>query len=337
MNYQHQFHAGNFADVFKHIVLCLCLEKFHEKQSPFFVLDTHAGSGKYLINDQKTREAENGIYKILRNSKFKEILPESFLKILSKTNICQVEELPHKTTIYNGSPSIIKNFLRSQDRAIFVEKQENAFLQLKRNFAGNQKILSIKQDGLSSLKSKLPPIEKRGLILIDPAYEKMESKISADYAGVLSGLMEAKRRFAHGVYLLWHPIVNGEEKFLEIFYRKIHELAFDKTSHFVFEIKIRPEESIYKHHENLGLNQEFCRKNNKIQTENAANQFLQKNEFLNGEDLMAWEAKKSSDFQPEVSRKSKMSRCGMFVFNTPWLIEEKLNKILPQISELLSV
>ena len=239
MNYQHLYHAGNFADVFKHVILCLCLEKFHEKNSGFFALDTHAGAGKYSLNEimqLNSFEANDGILKILRHSNFQEILPLSFLKILAKINVCEIVDLPSKIKDYPGSPIFIKKFLRAQDRGVFAEKSPEIFYQLKRNFQGNKKIICEKIDGFSTLKSKLPPLENRGLIIIDPAYEKFNQKISSDYQYCFSGLVNAQKRFAHGVYLLWFPIIKGQEKLLEDFCQQLRELKFKNILQIIFDI-----------------------------------------------------------------------------------------------------
>ncbi len=239
MNYHHIYHAGNFADVFKHIILCLCLEKFHEKSAPFFALDTHAGIGKYDINDEratKTGEALEGINKILSQRNFKDLLPERYLKILAKVNRVEIDELPQKLKFYSGSPIIIADYLRREDRAIFSELNREDFFQLKRNFAGNPKFFLIKDDGFQLLKSKLPPLEKRGLVIIDPAFEKDQSKISADYGKIIEGLIDANKRFAHGVYLVWYPIIKSDKEILGKFYSKIAELKFPKVLHLTFDV-----------------------------------------------------------------------------------------------------
>lgn len=238
MNYHHIYHAGNFADIFKHIILCFCLEKFHEKPTPFFVLDTHAGIGKYDLSDEKslkTFESDEGIKKILATKKF-DFLPERFLKILAKTNRCEISQLADKLKFYGGSPMIIADYLRAQDRGIFAELNREDFSQLRKNFAGSQKYSLENIDGLSLLKSKLPPLEKRGLILIDPAFEKIESKVSKDYEKVISALEEAYKRFAHGVYAIWHPIIKNDAQTLGEFYEKIFNLKFEKIMHVTFDV-----------------------------------------------------------------------------------------------------
>ena len=221
MNYHHIYHAGNFADIFKHIILCLCLEKLHEKPTPFFVLDTHAGLGKYDLDDEKslkTSESLEGIKKLLAQKNYANFLPERYLRILAKLNRCEIYELPKKLKFYAGSPALIRDYLRSDDRAIFAELNREDFSQLRRNFAGSEKFSLFNQDGFHLLKSKLPPLEKRGLIIIDPAFEKDQSKISVDYEKIVLGLKDAQKRFAHGIYLVWYPIIKSDKEVLEKFY-----------------------------------------------------------------------------------------------------------------------
>ena len=113
MNYQHYFHVGNFADIFKHSILCFCLEKLHEKPNSFLAIDTHSSSAKYSIFDEKiskTNEFNEGLRAILDQPNFQEILPLKFLEILAKINVCEIPELPSKLKYYAGSPLIIKNF-----------------------------------------------------------------------------------------------------------------------------------------------------------------------------------------------------------------------------------
>ena len=95
MNYQHYFHAGNFADIFKHCILCFCLEKLHEKPSSFLAIDTHSSSAKYSIFDEKiakTNEFNEGLRAILDQPNFQQILPQKFLEILAKINVCEIQE-----------------------------------------------------------------------------------------------------------------------------------------------------------------------------------------------------------------------------------------------------
>lgn len=269
MNYHHIYHAGNFADIFKHIVLVLCLEKFHEKPTPFFALDTHAGISKYDLSDEKstkTSEALNGINKLLKESDYQKFLPARFIKILEKFN----PNFSREINTYPGSPMIIKDYLRREDRAIFSELNREDFIQLRRNFAGNPKFTLLNEDGFALLKSKLPPAQGRGLIIIDPAFEKNQSKISADWDKIIFGLQDSYKRFAHGVFLVWYPIIKSDEEVLKNFYQRISELKFEKKLQLTFDIGAKENET-------------------------------------------------------------KMTACGMMIFNAPWQLEEKLKAILPQV------
>ncbi len=278
MNYQHIFHVGNFADIFKHSILCFCLEKLHEKPSSFIGIDTHSSSAKYSIFDEKiskTNEFNEGLRKILDQPNFEEILPTKFLEILAKINVCETKELPFKLKYYAGSPLIIKNFLRFSDKAIFAENNQPIFQELRKNFVGNKKISCLQENGFDLLKSKLPPLEKRAIILIDPAYEKNHNLISSDYQDALNSLQDGQRRFANGIYLLWYPIIEGDDKNLTNFYQKINELKFEKITQIIFDI---------------GKNLDYP---------------------------------------------NKMHACGMFIFNMPWQVDEKINLYFPKILKAL--
>jgi 23S rRNA (adenine2030-N6)-methyltransferase len=277
MNYHHIYHAGNFADVFKHLILCFCLEKLHEKPTPFFALDTHAGIGKYDLSNEKslkTFEADEGIKKLLRQKNYADFLPERYLNVLAKINKCQIAELGEKLNIYAGSPALIRDYLRSQDRAIFAELNREDFLQLRRNFAGSDKFSFNCEDGFALLKSKLPPLEKRALVMIDAAFEKDQSKVSLDWQKIIEGLFEAQKRLAHGVYLVWYPIIASDFEVLKKFRAEIKKLKFEKVLHATFDIGQNDDET-------------------------------------------------------------KMHACGMFIFNAPWQLDEKLKVVLPQILQVL--
>lgn len=238
MNYDHIYHAGNFADIFKHLTLIFCLEKLQEKPAPFLVIDTHAGSGKYDLQSEaaaKTGEALTGIINFIKNHDLEHNLCKNYLEILTRLNFHNSEDLS-KIRFYPGSPYIIRHFLRAQDRALFCEIRKNEFLQLKKNFSGAKNIFYLNEDGFNLTRSKLPPIETRALVLIDPAYEKASDKISKDYQKVIDSLKEAKKRFAHGIYLVWYPIINkeSEQQILQYFHQEIVNLGFEKITRAIF-------------------------------------------------------------------------------------------------------
>ncbi len=248
MNYRHLYHAGNFADLIKHLALIFCLESLSKKAAPFFVLDTHAGAGKYNLEDPqslKTGEADFGVKNLLtkiNDSYFRDENFSNYLKILCKINLTNPNDLIKKRdlTFYPGSPYIIKYFLRDLDKAIFAEKQNDEFIKLKKNFAGNKKITTLNENGFELLKFKLPPLEKRGLILIDPAFEK-DYNYDDDYSQIVTYLKEARKRFQTGIYIIWHPIIDKieEQRNLTNFYEKISALKFDNILKLSFKLDIK--------------------------------------------------------------------------------------------------
>lgn len=198
MNYRHAFHAGNFGDVLKHTALCLVLQHMRKKDSPFFVLDTHAGRGSYDligIEAEKTGEAKAGIQKLWRVI---ERAPEGFApyhQLLLKFNSKEVLK------IYPGSPQLTNVLLRAQDRALFYEKHPGECAVLQGMMRGRKNIQVKCEDGWAALKAKLPPKERRGLVLIDPPFEQGD-----EFSQILENIMEAVKRFANGIYLIWYPI-----------------------------------------------------------------------------------------------------------------------------------
>jgi len=226
MNYQHQFHAGNFADLFKHCILCCCLQYLKQKDKPLLAIDTHAGAGKYEINNA---EATNGIKKLLLHQDFYEAMPPIFWQILAKINITTISSLSKDIRFYAGSPLLIKNILADKKepwQAIFGETKQSVHYLLKRNFAGNKKIILHKNDGFALLKSKLPPLQKRAMVLIDPPYEKDQNTISADYNNSIIALQQAYKRFASGVYLWWYPIIDKQQHIVENAINNISNIGF---------------------------------------------------------------------------------------------------------------
>lgn len=193
MNYRHIFHAGNFADVFKHIILVALTKAFFRKDTAFCYLDTHAGVGSYDLSSgpaQKGKEYENGIRKILSAKNVPELV-QDYLSLLPD----------RKSRLYPGSPEIVRQLIRQQDRMVLSELHPDDYVTLKKHFAHNKQIAVHHQDAYLSLKAFLPPKEKRGLILIDPPYEQAD-----EFAQLTTSLQEALKRFESGVYAIWYPI-----------------------------------------------------------------------------------------------------------------------------------
>lgn len=196
LSYRHAFHAGNYADVLKHIVLIEILEYLRTKDKPFDYIDTHAGAGVYRLTSQlaqKNREYENGIGR-LTPTDWPEL--KTYLDIIASFN-------PERSLqIYPGSPKIVEAFLRAQDRAWLFELHPTDYESLHKVFAKQRNVRLSPNDGYAGLISLLPPKSKRALVLIDPSYE-----IKQDYQQVVDVLSKAHRRFATGIYAIWYPVV----------------------------------------------------------------------------------------------------------------------------------
>ncbi|EKD73191.1 MAG: Protein containing DUF519 [uncultured bacterium] len=210
MNYRHIYHAGNFADTFKHIILIALIQSLMRKENAFCYLDTHAGIGYYDLYSefaQKSKEFENGIIKIIAATNPPSLI-QDYLTCVKKLNAAS--ELRY----YPGSPYFVKCFLRPQDRMILVELHPEDIKTLKHFFKQDKHVAIHHQDGYQSLKAHLPPKERRGLILIDPPYEKSDELLSLPAV-----LASAIKRFETGIYAVWYPIKNRLQ--LARFYREL--------------------------------------------------------------------------------------------------------------------
>jgi len=190
MNYRHGFHAGNFADVVKHLALVRVLLHLRRKESPFAVIDTHAGRGVYDLESSESRrtgEAETGIEK-LRGLEGPEAL-QTYLSLAAE---------PHA---YPGSPLIAAKLLRPQDRLVAVEKHPEEAAELKKALGSFRRARVETDDGYRRLSSLLPPPERRGLILIDPPFEAEN-----EFEHVAEAVKQALSRFATGIFLIWYPV-----------------------------------------------------------------------------------------------------------------------------------
>jgi len=200
MNYRHAYHAGNFADVVKHTVLALLIERLKEKDAAFRVIDTHAGVGFYdLAGDEATRTGEwrQGIGRLL-SRKLDPALLELLRPYLAVIRIANGGGAP---TRYPGSPWIARELLRPQDRLTAIELHPADAAELREVFADDRRVKTIGLDGWLALGSFVPPKERRGLVLVDPPYEERD-----DFDKLVAGLKTAHRRWPTGIYALWYPV-----------------------------------------------------------------------------------------------------------------------------------
>ena len=206
MNYHHAFHAGNFADVMKHIILTRLIEYLKLKPAAFRVIDTHAGIGRYdLTSDeaQRSPEWETGI-KLLFDQK---LPPEAAALAKPYLDVIRGENSDGELTTYPGSPLLARKLLRSQDRLFAMELHPEDAATLGHVFAGDIQTRVIELDGWLALGSQLPPKEKRGLVLIDPPFEE-----DGEFERLVEGLVKAHKRFPQGVYALWYPLKEQKER-----------------------------------------------------------------------------------------------------------------------------
>ncbi len=202
MNYRHIYHAGNFADVAKHVGLLYCLEALKRKDGPFFVLDSHAGRGVYDLQSpeaRKSAEAERGIQQLVEKSLHAADLAGYFAALRARRG--------KRLARYPGSPALIADALRPQDRALFFELLPAEARAADREISSAGRIRIDIGDGYAALKAHLPPVERRGLVLIDPPYESLD-----ELKTMLRAFADAYRRWPSGIYLLWYPIRSAEQR-----------------------------------------------------------------------------------------------------------------------------
>lgn len=208
MNYRHEFHAGNFADVFKHIILTRILLHLMKKETAFRYIDTHAGSGSYdLFGAEAGRTAEwhDGIGRLVAASDWPASaseLIEPYLRLAAPA----VEEAASPRHLYPGSPMIAAALLRRQDRMLCCELHPAAAQVLQTHLSRDRRAKIIEIDGFTGLNAFVPPVERRGVVLIDPAFEERD-----DLERSLAVLESAWRKWSTGVFLLWYPIKDQRE------------------------------------------------------------------------------------------------------------------------------
>jgi 23S rRNA (adenine2030-N6)-methyltransferase len=223
MNYRHAYHAGNFADVIKHAVLALVIEHLKLKPAPFRVIDTHAGIGLYDLASEeagKTGEWREGIGRVLAA----DFSPDAAAALKPYLGAVRALSGGDAKTLrrYPGSPVIARHLMRADDALILNELHPDDNAALKREFAGDAQVKVLELDGFTALKAMLPPKERRGVVLVDPAYEE-----AGELDRLVQGLQEATRRFAGGTFLLWHPI--KDERAVAAFRKEIAELGIAKV------------------------------------------------------------------------------------------------------------
>lgn len=230
LSYRHLFHAGNFADVFKHTLLTHLLLALNKKDKPYFYLDTHAGIGRYDLSHpwaQKGREYESGITKLWE----RDDAPAALKPYL---DIVRAENADGHARYYPGSPLIVRRLIRPIDRMVLTELNKTDCAQLHQQFARDRRVTVKLMDGYQSLKAHLPPPERRGLVLIDSSFDR-----AREFARLASALHEAHERWETGMYALWYPLMGaGVTRGFE---RLIEDTGIRKVLQ--FELQILPDDA----------------------------------------------------------------------------------------------
>jgi 23S rRNA (adenine2030-N6)-methyltransferase len=200
MNYRHAFHAGNFADVVKHIVLTRVLLYLQEKPSAFRVIDTHAGAGRYDLTGEEAKrsgEWQLGAARLLeaRLDAASTELIKPYLDIVRSHNAGP------QFTVYPGSPLIARALLRPQDRMTACELEAGAHRQLVASLRRDQQARVVKIDGWTALPAYVPPQERRGVVLVDPPFEQTD-----EFDRLAAGFASAYAKWPTGIFMLWYPL-----------------------------------------------------------------------------------------------------------------------------------
>jgi 23S rRNA (adenine2030-N6)-methyltransferase len=237
LSYRHAFHAGNHADVLKHLILLQIAEYMGEKPAPFWIIDTHAGAGRYALESahaSKLGEYRDGVGR-LWDAKG---LPPAAADYLDFVRLLNPDgQLRH----YPGSPWLARQMLRESDRLRLYELHSTDIELLRQTFkdAGRQ-VMVTHGDGFTGLKAILPPPPRRALVLIDPSYETRD-----DYINVVRGLQDAMKRFATGTYALWYPMLGKPEA--RQLPDKLRRLGAKNWLHATLEVKAPPRDGFGMH------------------------------------------------------------------------------------------
>jgi 23S rRNA (adenine2030-N6)-methyltransferase len=224
MNYRHAFHAGNHADVLKHVVLLELLAALARKPAPYFVLDTHAGSGRYAL--AADGEAASGILRLAA---------QETPTLARYRDAVAAHNTDSRMSNYPGSPLLIAGALRDDDRLACCELQPEEAATLKTLLHHDPRVGVHRRDGYDALGALLPPPEKRGLVLIDPPYEAQD----AEYPRILDALKQGLTRWPQGIFALWYPI--KRRRTLLPFFRRV--AALPAKSALLVELLVQPDDS----------------------------------------------------------------------------------------------
>lgn len=231
MNYRHAFHAGNFADVFKHVVLLALLDALCAKDKPLCHVDSHAGGGCYaLAGDEATRTGEwrDGIGRLWN-------APALAVPLRRYVDAVRACNPGGSLEVYPGSPLLAANALRPRDRLVLCECQDGEVAALRKLFREDRRVHVHQRDGYAALNALLPPDERRGLVLVDPPFEDRDGEFGA----IDAALRKAHARWPNGVYAVWYPIKS--RRTIAPFHRRLATGPF--ASSLAAELLVHPDDS----------------------------------------------------------------------------------------------
>ena len=233
LSYRHLYHAGNYADVFKHSLLAGLLLSLQLKEKPYCYIDTHAGIARYdLTHDwaQKAREYETGIGRLWRRDDIPNLLSR-YLEIVKGENAGVA------LRYYPGSPLVARRLARPGDRMVLSELNKTDHAALKAMFAGDAQVAVHLKDAYESLKAFTPPKEKRGLVLIDSGFD-----VADEFSRVVRALVDAHRHWSSGIFAVWYPLMQTGP--MRDFYRDVAKSGIRKVLRLELSIRQRDESGI---------------------------------------------------------------------------------------------
>lgn len=231
MNYRHAFHAGNFADVFKHALLLALLDTLTIKDKPLCYFETHAGGGAYALDDgaaDATGEWRDGIGRLLGSTS----IPAPLQRYVDAVRACNADAKPR---VYPGSPLLAARALRAVDALTLCELQPAAAADLRKALRGDPRVHIHLRDGYAALHALLPPPVRRGLVLIDPPFEAQ----AGEFKLIEDALAAAHARWPQATYAVWYPIKS--HRTIAPFHRSLAAGPF--ASVLVAELLVHPDDA----------------------------------------------------------------------------------------------
>jgi 23S rRNA (adenine2030-N6)-methyltransferase len=233
LSYRHLYHAGNYADVFKHGLLTRLLASLNGKDKPWCYIDTHSGLGRYDLTHEwaeKVREYESGIVRLWR----RDDIPESLRPYM---DIVKGENSGVALRHYPGSPLVARRLARPGDRIVLSELNKTDHATLKSLFAGDGQVAVHLKDAYLALKAFTPPKEKRGLVLLDSGFD-----VAGEFSRIVRAVADAHAHWSTGMYAVWYPIMLAGP--MRDFYRDVAKSGIRKVLRLELSVRRRDESGI---------------------------------------------------------------------------------------------